>query len=67
MCYRLALAAGRVDAEKLRAEMNPHQLDLWLAMYSEDPWGDVPLVGKGDRDPDDIAADLRALEARLGF
>ena len=41
--YRLALALGIWDVERLAEEMSVDQLYGWLAYYHLEPWGDEYL------------------------
>ena len=37
---KLALALGYANPDAMLAEMQPHHLGEWLALYKIDPWGE---------------------------
>lgn len=43
MAFRLAKMAGRVDVDDMLMELDPEQLDEWLAYHSLEPIDDIHL------------------------
>ena len=42
MAYRLALAMGRIDVDKMLSEMTAADFQGWIGYYAIEPWGGGP-------------------------